>query len=153
MPPRTLLCSCILIFAICNIIVELSEQKCNEKLTSLHNRCIRLMCLHGPLYDLNFSAKELFKNLKILTTEDICKFEMANFMHKVSNKRVPPSLISHFTFASDIHNYNTRSRINNEFRLPNRKLAQSQRWVTYSGINLWKAIKPIEIKRLPYTAF
>ena len=84
-----------------------------KKLTSLHNRCIRLMCLHGPLYDLNFSAKELFKNLKILTTEDICKFEMANFMHKVSNKRVPPSLISHFTFASDIHNYNTRSQINN----------------------------------------
>ena len=124
-----------------------------KKLTSLHNRIIRLMCLHGPLHDLNFSAKELFKNLKILSTENISKFEMANFMHRVSNKRLPPSLLSHFIVTSDIHSYDTRSRINNEFRLPIRHLAQSQRWVSYAGIKLWKSIKPIEIKRLPFKAF
>ena len=94
------------------------------------------MCLHGPLHELNFSAEELFKNLKILNTENLMKFEMAKFMHKLFNSKLPQSLLSHFTLTSDVHNYETRSQTNNACRWPNYKLAQSQRWVTYSGIKL-----------------
>ena len=111
------------------------------------------MCLHGPLHDLNFSAEELFKNLEILNTENLIKFETGKFMHKVSNKKLPSSLLSHFTFTSDIHNYATRNRTNNDFRLPLRNLSLSQRWITYSGIKLWKSIEPLDKKLLPFTAF
>ena len=123
-----------------------------KKLISLHNRCIRLMCLHGPLYDLNFSAEELFNNLEILTTENISKFEMAKFMYKASNYVLPPSLLSHFTLTSSVHNYATRSHTNQEYRLPSYKLVQSQRWVSYSGIKLWQSVNP-EIKCMPFAAF
>ena len=129
-----------------------ANKKDMKKLISLHNRCIRLMCLHGPLYDLNFSAEELFNNLEILTTENISKFEMAKFMYKASNNMLPPSLLSHFTLTSSVHNYATRSHTNQEYRLPSYKLVQSQRWVSYSGIKLWQSVDP-EIKCMPFAAF
>ena len=48
-----------------------TNKKILQKITRLHNRYIRLMCLHGNLYELNFSVKELIKNLNLLITEDI----------------------------------------------------------------------------------
>ena len=48
--------------------------------------------LHVNFCELNFSAKELFKNLKLLITEDIYKLEMVKLMYRASNKTLPKSL-------------------------------------------------------------
>ena len=75
----------------------------------LHGKLIRLMTLHGPLKDCNFSALEMMKKMKILNIDDIQNLELAKFMHRAANNKLPPTFTSFFTKIENMHNYPLRS--------------------------------------------
>ena len=123
-----------------------------KKLNSLHGKLIRLMTLHGPLRDFNFSADEMFKNLNLLRLDDIYKLELAKFMHRAVNKNLPQNFEFHFTRINEMHPYNLRSIRKQAFYSKLTKTAKYRNWITNSGISLWKDI-PSNVKDLSYKSF
>lgn len=83
----------------------------------------------------------------------VYKFKVALFTHKIVNGSTNISTIFHraLTWASEIHNYNTRftSRLN-----LHRPKANNYGISTFAFVSskLWEAI-PTNIKNLPYTSF
>ena len=110
------------------------------------------MTLHGPLQDFYFSANEMFKNMNLLKIEDIFLLELAKFMHRAHSKNLPSNFETYFTRIEDMHNYNLRSIKNKTFYTKSTNTAKYRKWLTNSGVELWKTITP-ELKNLSYKCF
>ena len=85
------------------------------------------LCIHGYVSNLNsiyliqkkilkiivnklndFSTVSLFKDNKILSLYDICKYNTCIYMYKIFNKLCHPIILNHFTLTSK-KRFNTRS--------------------------------------------
>ena len=81
----------------------LTTHKNLKRLKILHRRLIRLMSLHGPLRDFNFSANKMFKTFNLLKFHNIttllnifnCLFS-SNFEKKIKN---PPKMTKKHHFS------------------------------------------------------
>ena len=71
----------------------------------------------------------LFKQLSILPLEETLQLKQANFMWKLQNNLLPPSLSANFK-------QNNRNQLTTSYN----RLAQSARHITYAGPKLWKAV-------------
>ena len=123
-----------------------------QRLNSLHGKLVRLMTLHGPLQAFYFSANEMFKNMNLLKIEDIFSLELAKFMHRAHSNNLPSNFETYFTRIEDMHNYNLRSIKNKTFYTKSTNTAKYRKWLTNSGVELWKTITP-ELKNLSYKCF
>ena len=57
----------------------------------------------------------LYKSMKILKAKDIYELEIAKFMHSYYHRKLPENFDNYFKNASNLHKYNTRSIVNDNY--------------------------------------
>ena len=89
----------------------------------------------------------LFKDLQILTLNNMFIFQILVFMFKVSNSKVPSQIKEMFIRYDDAHEHETRNTF--KFRLPFMRLSKSQNSIRFIGPKLWN----IYIKKIKFKPF
>ena len=81
-----------------------------------------------------------FSLLEILTLENINKFKVALFTHKITNNatNVPMILKETFTLASEVHSYNTRFISNLNFHRPRINNNYGALTFAFAGPKIWE---------------
>ena len=77
----------------------------------------------------------LFKQLNILTVNDIYDFSIATFMYKFANKELPDIFNDMFTKNRVVHDYSTRQA--DEFRVPIWNVETKKRSLGVQGAMIW----------------
>ena len=90
--------------------------------------------------------------MDLLKTEDIFLIELGKFMHRAHSNNLLSNFEAYFTRIENMHNYNLRSIKNKTFYTKSTKTKRYKKWLTNSGVELWKNIAP-ELKNLPYKSF
>ena len=100
------------------------------------------------------NATPYYNILGILKFENVYKFKVALFTHKILNGSTNISSIFHRTLtrASEIHNHNTRFASKLNFHRPKANNNYGTSTFAFVSSKLWETI-PTNIKRLPYTSF
>ena len=98
---------------------------------------------------------EIFRNLlEILTLENIYKFKLVLFIHKINNDptNIPAIFSGTLTLASEVHSYNTRFATN--FNIYRPSISNNYGATTFSFLasKVWESI-PSELKKLSYNRF
>ena len=96
-----------------------------EKISSKTRKAIRIISFKSQDDD----TLPLFKKLSILPLEETLQLKQANFMWKLKNNLIPPSLSSNF-----------RLNHRNQITITYNRLLQSARHITYVGPKLWNEI-------------
>ena len=100
------------------------------------------------------NASPYYNLLGILKFENVYKFKVALFTHKILNGSTNIPTIFHRTLtrASEIHNYNTRFASNLNFHRP--KANNNYGTSTFASVSskLWESI-PTNLKKMPGTSF
>ena len=93
----------------------------------------------------------LFYQLRMLRLQDIYKLKLAITFHKFNNdaKLERPDNV---TKLNQIHKYNTRLSISNNFYTSLRQTTVGQATYTSNGIRIWRSV-PNDFKNLPINAF
>ena len=83
-----------------------------------------------------------FNLLEILTLENIYKFKVALFMHKITNNatNVPTIFKGTFTLASEVHSYITSFVSNLNFHRPRINNNYGAITFTFAGPKMWEKI-------------
>ena len=79
-----------------------------EKMRKLQKRCMRIVTFS----DFNSHTNPLFTDLKILKVDDVIKLNLLKFIYEFKHDLLPSEISNIFEYNTDIHNYNTRSTIN-----------------------------------------
>jgi len=72
-----------------------------------------------------YSAIALYKELQLLKLKDIYKLELAKFMHKLHQNKLPKFFYDNFVNLSSQHSYGTQHACNSNYYLPR---MQGRRW-------------------------
>ena len=123
-----------------------------HRLQVLHRKCTRLMAQYGALSEINFRSLEIFKNMNLLTLDDICKLELGKLMHRSFHKTLPITFDTIFSLKTKMHSYNLRSNNVIMFQQPHATTAKMQNWITVQGPILWNSL-PANIKEKSYKTF
>ena len=86
-----------------------------RKLQIMQNKAIRAITLSKY----NASASPIFKTLGILPVDDIYKFQLSTFMYMHVAHMLPASLMDFFTPNINVHDHNTRHRLDPHVRNSN----------------------------------
>lgn len=100
------------------------------------------------------NAMPYFSLLEILTLENIYKFKVALFAHKITNNtsNVPTIFKGTLTLASEVHSYNTRFVSKHNFYRPRIRNSYGAATFAFAGSKVWENI-PSKLKTLPYNNF
>ena len=82
---------------------------------------------------------ELYKKLKILKVKDVYKLELAKFMHKLFNNKLPDMFQNNFTKIGNVHTYGTRNNVITNFYLPRASKKAGQIKLQGRGTKLWNS--------------
>ena len=85
-------------------------------------------------------ADDLYLELDILPVKKIFVHAISIFMYKFVNGMLPKLFLDMFTPISDIHNYNARQAINNNWFVSFKSTSRGQQSITYIGPHVWKFI-------------
>ena len=121
-----------------------------RRILTKQNKCVRSMFFaYG-----RDNATPYFNLLGILKFENVYKFKVALFTHKILNGSTNISVIFHRTLtrASEIHTHNTRFAAKLNFHRPKPINNYGTSTFAFVSSKLWETI-PTNIKRLPYTSF
>ena len=80
------------------------------------------------------------------------KLELAKFMHKLFNNKLPEMFQNSFTKIGNIHNYETRYNITANYYLPRASKKTGHKKLEYRGVKLWNKID-VNLKKLPLHTF
>ena len=121
-----------------------------QKIKTKQNRCVRsIFFAHS-----RDSAMSYYNLLEILTLENIYKFKLALFIHKINNDptNIPAIFSGTLTLASEVHSYNTRFATN--FNIYRPSISNNYGATTFSFLasKVWESI-PYELKNLSYNRF
>ena len=121
-----------------------------QKIKTKQNRCVRsIFFAHS-----RDSAMSYYNLLEILTLENIYKFKLALFIHKINNDptNIPAIFSGTLTLASEVHSYNTRFATN--FNIYRPSISNNYGATTFSFLasKVWESI-PSELKKLSYNRF
>ena len=86
----------------------LTCDKHKEKMRKLQKWCMRIVTFS----DFNSHTNPLFTDLKILKVDDVIKLNLLKFIYEFKHDLLPSEISNIFEYNTDIHNYNTRSTIN-----------------------------------------
>ena len=100
------------------------------------------------------NAMPYFNLLEIFILENIYKFNVALFTHKITNNvtNVSTILKGTLTLASKVHSYNTRFVSNLNFHRPRTRNNYEAATFAFAGSRIWEKI-PSKLKKLPYNNF
>ena len=112
-----------------------------NKIRVLQKKSIRAIC------NLSFNAhtRNHFKNLKLLTVDDIFKENISIFVYKSLKMDQNIAISGSFICHSDIHVYDTRNR--DQLVLPRSRKSRTQKGFLIRGIKIWNELS-IELKSL-----
>ena len=103
---------------------------------------------------------DLFKRLGWMPIDTRIKYFEGIQMYNIFHHTAPKYMCDSFTDVRHVHKYNTRTRDNDNFRVPAYKLGTGQRAFKYRGTVLWNGlnqhIKPsptVAIFKVRYTHF
>ena len=101
------------------------------------------------------NAVPYFNLLEIFVLENIYKFNVVLFTHKITNNvtNVPTILKGTLTLASEVHSYNTRFVSNPNFSRPRIRNNYGAATFAFAGSKLWEKIPSKLEKKLPYNNF
>ena len=121
-----------------------------HKIKTKLNKCVRSMFFA----DSRDSAMPYFRLLEILTLENIYKFKVAIFTHKIINNtsNIPTIFKGTLTLASEVHSYNTRFVSEHNFYRPRIRNNYGAATFAFAGCKIWENI-PSKLKTLPYNNF
>ena len=80
------------------------------------------------------------------------KLELAKFMHKLFNNKLPEMFQNSFTKIGNVHNYETRNNITANYYLPHTSKKAGHNKLEYRGVKLWNEID-VNLKKLPLYTF
>ena len=104
--------------------------------TSL-NKAVRAMAFK----DSRHHANSLYKKLKILPLDECYKLQLAKFMWKLENNKLPGhTAITHY--------HNTQQTLQSNLQLHSVWLDCAKRFTIYSGTHLWLTDVPLHIKSI-----
>ena len=120
------------------------------KIKTKQNKCVRSMFF---AYSRD-SAMPYLNLLGILTLENIYKFKVALFTHKIINTttNIPYIFKGTLTLASEVHSYNTRFVSNLNFHRPRIMNNYEAATLAFAGSKIWEKI-PTKLKKLSYNSF
>ena len=95
---------------------------------------------------------ELYKKLNFLQVKDVYKLELAKFMHKLFNKKLPEMFQNRFTKVRNVHNYETRNNTTANYYLRRASKKAGHNKLEYRGVKLWNEIDA-NLKKLPLYIF
>ena len=81
----------------------------------------------------------IFKELKLLTINDIYTLSLAMFMFRFINRLLPSIFNDYFTLNTTRHSRNTRQR--NSYHIPLCRLSTTQKFIKYRCVNLWNSLE------------
>ena len=84
------------------------------------------------------STQSQSKKLRILRTPDIYIYITSLFMYKYVHHMLPPSLESLFQKNNTNHTYSTRGA--NNLRTPKIKTTLAEKFITFTGVQIWNSI-------------
>jgi len=100
------------------------------------------------------NATPYYNLLGILKFENVYKFKLALFTHKIlyGSTNIPTIFRRTLTRASEIHTHNTRFASNLNFHRPKANNNYGTSTFAFVSSKLWESI-PINLKTLHYTSF
>ena len=109
-----------------------------HKIKTKQNKCVRSMFF---AYSRD-NAIPYFNLLEILTLENIYKFKVALFTHKITNNvtNVPMIFKGTLTLASEVHSYNTSFVSNLNFHRPRISNNYGAATFAFVGSKIWENI-------------
>ena len=110
------------------------------KLQALQNKVVRYITHSSPSTDI----MNEYKKLEILSLNEIYYSEVGKFMYKHSKSALPLSFDEYYRNIE--HSYNTRTRLNSEFKLPRPRTELGKQSIKYIGVKIWREI-PQNIKK------
>ena len=113
-----------------------------NKLNSIHDKIISYMKSSEE------TVAQAYKNLKILTLENLHKTELAKFVHLAKLGKVPRIFTEVVQEIS--HSHNTRARAEGNLILPHPRTERSKSSVRYKGPKYWNEL-PQTIKQIVHT--
>ena len=109
------------------------------------NKIIRFMTFSSRMvYDLN----PMYSKLNILKLNDVYKLEVAKFMYRYQNGKLPENFDHLFINLDSIHKYGTRQSTNQGFYMIRTRTKKGKNKIQYSGPLLWNEIN-LDIKQCP----
>jgi hypothetical protein len=118
------------------ILWGVAYKKHIHTLEVLQNKAIRI--ISKAKY--NASTKPLYKNLQMLTLQDMFNMEIAKFMYQNSTGELPRPLQEHFISNINIHTHNTRQK--NDFHMRRLTTLTAMKNLEHSGPKIWSKIPP-----------
>ena len=121
-----------------------------QKIKTKQNRCVRsIFFAHS-----RDSAMSYLNLLQILTLDNVYKFKLALFIHKIKNDpaNIPTIFSGSLTLASEVHSYNTRFATNFNIYRPNINNNYGATTFSFLASKIWESI-PFEFKKLSYNRF
>ena len=121
-----------------------------QKIKTKQNRCVRsIFFAHS-----RDSAMSYLNLLQILTLDNVYKFKLALFIHKIKNgpANIPTIFSGSLTLASEVHSYNTRFATNFNIYRPNINNNYGATTFSFLASKIWESI-PFDFKKLSYNRF
>ena len=107
-----------------------------HKLEVLQNKIIRA-CLFCPL---QYHTNLLYCRFNVLKLKDMINMEIAKFMFKFNNNMLPSSFDNYFTRLDEVHNYNTRQKMRNEYFQTYIGSENGKKTLHHISLSVWKCI-------------
>ena len=98
------------------------------------------------------NVNHLYKQLEILKLVDVYKLELAKFMHKLFNNKLPKLWQQNFTKIEQIHAYETRRPNKSNYFFPRVSKTARQHKFEYRGVKLWNNMSE-ELKNKSFNFF
>ena len=119
-----------------------------DKLLKLQKRALRFIYFS----DRNQHAIPLFIDAGVLPLKFSYYEILANLMFDIRHRNAPSSIQDLFQDISDIHSYNTRSSVSNNFYTQSSRLSIQVNSFSRIGTKIWNEI-PLSLKNLSKNAF
>ena len=94
----------------------------------------------------------LYKNLNYLKLNDIYHLELAKFMHKICNNKLPLLFQQRFNKIELVHSHQTRKLTYLNYFLPRVSKTAGQKKLEFRGAKLWSEIDE-DIKHKTFNSF
>jgi hypothetical protein len=126
-------------------------------LQSLQRKAVRCICFLKKFdikKDENDSVSECFKELEILTLNNIYVLELILFMYKYTNQILPKIFVNYFIQNNDVHEHDTRSA--DHLRVIRYESTLGQNSFRYNAIKVWNEVGNkiyVENKNVSYKCF
>ena len=107
-----------------------------QPLTVMLKRIVR--CVNFHTRNEHIKMNQLYKGYKILQIKNIYHLEIAKFMYKYTNNKLPSNFLHYFTNLASIHFHNTRLKSSSRLFLPRTEEMIGYRALLFSGVKIWR---------------